>query len=578
MAETFYVVSKSILITNPKELDSRYIVETIGDRNDLANGGTAFKGLQTYVTNAVADPDITSGGALYILIDDAPLNGVWERIESGSTVGASAFVDLTDTPSDYTSAVTGDIITVEIDGADPTKNKLTFSTANTAHNKDYGVTSEMATITHSDAKTNSAGLGIIDKLIAIDHHHDGRYYDKTDVDTLIEGAKAGIKDFWDTQADIEPTVQAIGERGLLKDNSGTTTDPLCAAGTWSNMTVYEWTDNSPSPDCWTELYTMGSDTFADLVRMSSTSTVINVTTNVGGYSDGDTVQPGEDVFAVLEKILTQTKLPTATAASINTTTGSSPSATVEIGTPITASIDYTDTTIGVISGWTSAAGLPANPIIPTTTPRVGSTTSIALGVSTGGFTNGGSTAGLNASYTGFAQGGNNTAKATYDTTVETAPVYDSKGQLYTGITRSTSSTPSKNIVGQSFMAWGDSASTSATPKTRAAMMGISATYRILWNHTTQITPRTFPGTGKVIWILLQGTYLKEHIYKDAGEVRFMLSNNNILNDDSVEVININMEDASGNSSNTIPYTLIQLPMAIGIGVGGVVIVEINTLR
>ena len=77
MGETFYTITKSILITNALEIDSRYIRDTISERDAVAVSGVAHEGLLVYVKDTLGTP-LTPVGKLYILKDIA--SNTWEEV------------------------------------------------------------------------------------------------------------------------------------------------------------------------------------------------------------------------------------------------------------------------------------------------------------------------------------------------------------------------------------------------------------------------------------------------------------------------------------------------------------------
>jgi len=131
----FYELTKAIRMTGKFPVDGdRYIAANIAER-DARVENTGYNGLMVYVVDASGDTDVASGPALYILKDESTKE--WERIPlitQGGDVGVSNFIDLKDTPANWSTAKNGSLITVQ-------NNNLTFEDALSAFNRNFASSS-----------------------------------------------------------------------------------------------------------------------------------------------------------------------------------------------------------------------------------------------------------------------------------------------------------------------------------------------------------------------------------------------------------------------------------------------------
>lgn len=506
----YYELTKSVRITTDGPIDGdRYVAATIADRDLILTNDRAFNGLQVYVVDASSDPAISAGPVLYLLIDKT--TPVWNQIpliSPGGELGASNFIELHDTPADWTTALDGSIVTVSKNGVDP--EALTFTQAQDAFNRAFGISSEMKELPRLD----SSGAGVTDKIARIDHDHAGLYYDKDEMDTKLAAVNAGIKYIWDNQDEIkiespggDGTGYIDGEQGLLKDSAtvGDTGGNNTCLGDWTtegDKAVYQYQYDSVTPanSCWKFLYSLGAtgaDT-ADKVNIHSNGQddIITVSKGLGGYGAGQTINADDNVFNVLKTLLEETVNPIVTDSAKITITETIPvSGNVEVGTDLAGGFNATINE-GNISSYD-----PANLPNKVNIDQVGIlNTGSASG--DGGFNVSGVTV------TGKAILGSQSVTASYDSQLETTPVYDSKGAVYTGITRSTSKSLVVSVNGQFLLGWGTVSDTANLPKTRANLQALPGS-RIFPSSGT-ITGEVFDNFTSplktIMFVVLEGTY------------------------------------------------------------------------
>ena len=549
----YYELTKSVRITNAGPIDGdRYIAADLDARNELITKSRAHVGLQVYVL----DSDGSGTPQLYILtLLGTIITSVWDTISLKD--GVKKFIELDDTPADWSTAQDGSIVTVAPDGA---SKKLVFTDALSAFNKDFGATVDMAggdTPTGTDNKANDAGAIGSDKIAKIDHHHDGRYYLKTTVDDKIAAVNAGIKYIWDDKTEIDAEAPGggyqDGEQGLLKDSTTGTTTSVTCTGAWESDTVYQF---DLTNTCWKALYGVGGGGagFADEVETHSgayNDKSIIVSEAIGQYTAGEKIPSDDNVYNILKKILEKVLPPTAAGAAI-TQSFTGVSGVVEIGTDL-AGLFSPSVNRGTVSSY-DPADLP-NKVNVIQVGDINGAVSTLSGA-TGGYT----ITGLSVS--GAAQEGSNKVNSSFGTFVEAAPIYDSAGTLYSSssIPRSLTKTFTTTTTGYSYMAYGTKFSSGATtppfPNNRTTVLAennkglIGASMAAI---DTVLVQNTDAAGFTWIFVTLKGTYTvaearaKVRVY-DKG------TNDQMLDTPTTQVATFNMVDAGG--TNSMPYTTI----------------------
>lgn len=537
----YYELTKSVRITNNSPIDGdRYIAADITARDALISTNRAHNGLQVYVL----DSDGSGNPQLYILTDiNAP---TWDTISLKD--GVKNFIELEDTPADWSTAQDGSIVTVDTSGS-PTK--LKFTDALTAFNRDFGNTVDMDggdIATPSDNKANTSGF--VDKVARIDHNHDGKYYTKDVVDNKLAAVNAGIKYIWDNkdEIDIEAPSPVDGEQGLLKDSTvGTTTSIVCDSGDWEDQTVYQYNETS---SCWKALYTLGGANmpFADEVDLHSgpyNDKSIIVSEGIGQYIAGEFIGSDVDVYTILKKILEKVlpatiKTPASITPSFTGVTGN-----VEVGTDlsgvVSASINQ-----GIISSY-NPADLPNKMDVP----QVGAISTQSLSNATGGYIISAMTV------SGAANFGANTFVSSFGSATETTAVYNSNGDVDTSIARSISKNTTFTATGQTYMSYGTEFSTDDTAPAfvndRAGML--AEPNKQLMGATAflpnKVLTQNANSAGRTwIYVTLKGTYT-------AAQARAKISvydkdtNDQLFSSDSLQVQTFTMNDAG---TGTLDYT------------------------
>jgi len=551
----YYELTKSVRITTSGPVDGdRYIAADIAARDALITKNRAHEGLQVYVL----DSDGAGKPQLYILETLGTVaSSVWSTISTKD--GVKTFIELTDTPDDWTTASDGSIVTVDTTGAET---KLKFTDALSAFNKDFGTTTEMAggsTPTGTPAKANSAGDASTDKVAKIDHHHDGRYYDKDAVDDKLAAVNAGIKYIWDDKSEIESEKPAAGykdgEQGLLKDAStgDAQGNTVCGGGTWADQTVYQY---NATDTCWKELYTIGgNDTgYANLVQTHDgpdNPASIIVSEAIGQYSAGEKISSSDNVYNILKKILEKVLPPTIKSAASIGMNFSGVARAVEVGTDLAGTANPS-VSRGTVSSY-DPNSLPDKVDVIQVGALDAAQSAIASAV--GGYT----IAGLGV--TGEAVFGTNSIVISAGTAVEAAPIHSSDGQVYTSpsIPRSITRSQKITVIGRSQVAYGTKFSTgSATPtfpNDRTTVM--AETGKRLMDSTmsaisTALSQNTDPAGFTWIFVTLKGTLTAEQA-RAKVRVYDTDTNDQLFDVGTLQVATFSMNDAG---SGTMPYTTV----------------------
>lgn len=565
----YFELTKSVRITTKGPIDGdRYVAATIADRNNLILEKRAHVGLQVYVVDTGSgDP------ALYVLktlVSGSPGASVWEVISTDA--GVKDFILLDDTPTGWGTADAGGSIVITDVSLGAGNEKLTFEKMKDAFNSEFGLDSEMTNPLPASgtpvARADSAGQTNTVKVAKIDHHHDGRYYNKNDVDAKITNVSAGIKYIWADLADInsqEPSGDYVaGDQGLLK-LIGTPPSPpndikFCAGSSAEENTVYQY-NTAPATDCWVKLYSLGGgnvEQYGDTVELHSgainTKSII-VSEGLGKYKPNDTISSEEDIYTILKNILEKV-IPPAFTPAIILASFSQPTrlGAVEVGSLLGGSANATLDSPGNIVSYVPGS-------LPTTADvdKVGSSfLSPIMTYISGGYT---IQAG-NSAVTGEAIIGENSFKVKHKTTSNSVKVYNSDGFENNTIPRFIEETVTYVATGETYWTYGVKYNNTADadptfPTSKAAITGdtngaLTSIPEVYTGVTLAKNPATIAGSSTWIYVCIIGNY---DVAECKQKVKFYdtKSTAQLFEVDDVAVSHYKVLDASGTGTG-MDYT------------------------